>query len=276
VELDCAIGCFSGYAWNDVQVWARSLNASGFAGRKVALVRAAGRREALTHEGFEVVDFSHLPVVGTPYVERFSFLRRYLHDRHRAGEVFRWVIATDVRDVCFQRDPLEYLAQFDPPPLVLSQEGLLYAHAEWNARNLRAAFGEDALEMLRNTPACNVGVLAGSHRTIESLAFLIEQLTRGAHNPISDQAALNLLVEELAGPPSVHRANSAEPWACQAGVMADPRRIEGNRPHLLGPEPLWLDGQVLTASGEVYAIVHQYDRVPAWRDVINGRYGGLT
>ena len=39
---DCVIGCFSGYAWEEVRVWARSLRASGFPGRKVALVRAPG------------------------------------------------------------------------------------------------------------------------------------------------------------------------------------------------------------------------------------------
>jgi hypothetical protein len=274
VKRDCVIGCFLGYGWNDVQVWARSLKASGFGGRKLALVRAPGPgcREALLSEGFDVVDYSHLPVAGAPHVERFSFLRRYLHDRYRAGEVFRWVITTDVRDVCFQHDPLRYLEQFDPPQLVLSQEGLRYAHAEWNAHNLRAAFGEEALEMLHDTPAHNVGVLAGGHRAIAALAFLIEQLARGARDPISDQAALNLLVEEIAGPPLVHRANAAEPWACQAGVMVDPRRIERNRPHLLGPEPIWREGQVLTSDAEAYAIVHQYDRVPAWRDTIVGRY----
>ena len=193
---DCVIGCFAGYAWNNVRVWARSLGASGFTGRKVALVRAPGHgcREALVGEGFEVSDFSHLPTAGTPYVERFSFLRRYLHHQHQAGDVFRWVVATDVRDVCFQRNPLDYLARFDPPRLVLSEEGLRYAHAEWNANNMRASFGEEALEMLRDVPLCNVGVLAGGHRSIECLAFLIEHLSRAARSDVSDQAALNLLV----------------------------------------------------------------------------------
>jgi len=278
VERDCAIGCFSGYAWSNVQVWARSLRATGFNGRKVALVRDADQscRKALANEGFEVVDFSYLPVTSIAYVERFAFLRRYLRERYQAGEIFRWVIATDVRDVCFQRDPLDYLTQFEPPRLVLSQEGLRYAHEEWNAGNLRAAFGDVALEMLRDTPAYNVGVLAGGHRAMESLAFLIEQLARAARHPISDQASFNLLLSEnLVGPHSAHRANAAEPWACQAGVMADPQRIERNRPHLLGPEPIWREGQVLTAAGEAYAILHQYDRVPAWRDVILRRYGSF-
>jgi hypothetical protein len=271
---DCVIGCLTNYAWNNVQVWARSLGVSGFPGRKVALVRAPGDGccEALVREGFEVVDFSHLPVAGTPYVERFSFLRRYLYDQRHRGAVFRWVVVTDVRDVFFQCNPLDYLARFDPPRLVLSQEGLRYAHAEWNANNMRAAFGEDALEMLHDAPACSVGVLAGGHRAIEGVAFLIEQLSHAARNDVSDQAALNLMVEEIYGEPGVHRASSVEPWACQAGVMADPRRIERNRPHLLGPEPIWCNGRVLTVSGEPYAIVHQYDRVPEWQEAIGKRY----
>jgi hypothetical protein len=39
---------------------------------------------------------------------------------------------------------------------------------------------------------------------------------------------LNFLTQELVGPPWVHRANAAEPYAYQAGVMAKPRRVERN------------------------------------------------
>ena len=272
---DCVIGCFAGYGWDEVRVWARSLGASGFRGRKVALMRnpAAGCRERLVADGFEVVDFSHLPMTGTPYVERFTQLRRYLHNRRQQGVTFRWVVATDVRDVCFQRDPIDYLSRFDPPQLVLSPEGLRYEHAEWNATNMLRAYGAEVLEMLRGSPPSNVGVLAAAHRTMEGLMLLIEQLARAAQNEVNDQAALNLLVEALAGALWVHRAGSEEPWACEAGVMADPHRIARNRPNLLGPEPVWRDGRVLTASGEPYAIVHQYDRVPQWAAAVAERFG---
>jgi hypothetical protein len=273
---DCVIGCFTGYGWQEVQVWARSLVASGFMGRKVALLRdpLPGCVEALWTCGFEVVDYSHSPVGGTPYVERFTQLHRYLQHRRQQGEAFRWVVATDVRDVYFQRNPLDYLARFDPPRLVLSQEGMLYEHAAWNAANLASSFGQVALEALRQAAPNNAGVLAGGHRSIEGLALLIEHLSQGGRTTNPDQAALNLLVEGLAGALWVHRAGSAEPWACQAGVMADPNRIAQNRPHLLGPEPVWRDGWVQTAAGEPYAIVHQYDRVPLWDAAITGRFEG--
>ena len=143
---DCVIGCFTEYGWDEVRVWARSLAASGFAGRKVALVRAPKSNciAPLVGLGFEVMDFSRTPVASMPHVERFSQLRHYLFNRRQQGIEFRWVVATDVRDLCFQRDPIGYLQRFDPPRLVLSPEGLRYRDAEWNAGNLIASFGEDS------------------------------------------------------------------------------------------------------------------------------------
>jgi hypothetical protein len=273
---DCVIGTFAGYGWDEIQVWARSLNACGFAGRKVALVRAptSGLLQTLLAHGFDVMDTARLPVAATPQIDRFTQLRRYLFDRRRQGQVFRWVVATDVRAVCFQRNPIDYLARFDPPRLVLAQEGLPYEFAEWNAANLAEAFGAETLEALREAPPSNVGVLAGGHRAIEGLALLIERLMRGARTDVAEQASLNLLVEGLAGTLWMHRSGSDEPWACQAGVMADPRRVERNRPHWLGPEPVWRGGWAMTPAGEPYAIVNQYDRVPLWNEAITARYAG--
>ena len=272
---DCVIGCFSDYGWQDVRIWARSLAASGFAGRRVALVRNPKPDciPALVGLGFEVVDFSGAPVAAMHHVERFSQVRRYLFHLRQQGVQFRWVVTTDVRDVCFQDDPITFLAQFDPPRLVLSQEGLRYRDAEWNAGNLMASFGEEALAILGDTPAYNAGVLAGGHQMIEGLSYLIETLARAAFIEASDQASLNLLVTSLASGLFAHRAGSGEPWACQAGVMADPRRTARNRPHLLGPEPILRDGIVRTATGAPYAIVHQYDRVPDWDAAITDRFG---
>jgi hypothetical protein len=272
---DCVIGCCSGYGWDEIQVWARSLAASGFAGRKIALLRdpGPGCMEGLVRAGFDVADFSRAPVAGAPQVERFSQLRRFLFTRRQQGVRWRWVVATDVRDVVFQHDPTLYLARFDPPRLVLSQEGLPLTQAPWNAGNLMDAFGESALETLAHAAPNNIGVLAGGHWAMEGLALMIEQLARGAGARVSDQAALNLVTEGMAGALWAYRAGPAEPWACHAGVMADPSRIAINRPHLLGPEPVWRDGVLQTAAGEPYAIVHQYDRVPAWRDAIAARFG---
>jgi hypothetical protein len=276
VAEDCVIGSFAGYGWEQVRVWASSLAACGFTGRKVALTRVPRQSllRTLVEHGIDVVDFAKFPAVGSPVVDRFTQLRRYLLNRRQHGQVFRWVVATDVRDVCFQRNPIDYLARFDPPRLVLALEGLPYEHAPWHAANMLQSFGAEALESVRHAAPSNAGVLAGGHRSIEGLALLIEHLSRAAATTNPDQAALNLVAEGLAESLWAHRAGSAEPWVCQAGVMADPNRVERNRPHLLGPEPVWRDGWVLTATGEPYAIAHQYDLVPEWNAAITARYAG--
>jgi len=271
---DCVVGCISGCRWDEIEVWANSLVASGFSGRKVALIRdctPVARRELLAR-GFEVGDFSALPAAISAEADRFAMLRQYLFDQRANGRLYRWVLATGARDLMFQRDPLDFLRRLDPPRLVLSQEGLRYENAEWNAGNLARVFGLAALETLRAAAPCNVGVLAGPHYSMEGLALLLEHHARAATAEVAAQAALNVITLALAGSLHMHRAGSAEPWACHAGIMADPQRIGRVRPYLLGPEPTWRDGRVLTQSGEPYAIVHQYDWVPEWRDAIVARF----
>jgi hypothetical protein len=65
---------------------------------------------------------------------------------------------------------------------------------------------------------------------------------------------------------------SEEGWACQLGTTADPSKLEQFKPFLLEPSPIMVDGEVATSSGNVFTIVHQYDRVPEWKKVIEEKY----
>ena len=62
-------------------------------------------------------------------------------------------------------------------------------------------------------------------------------------------------------------------WACQAGVTADPNKIAGYRPNLTEAEPVFDGNTVRTKTGAAFTLVHQYDRVPAWRDALLKKYG---
>jgi hypothetical protein len=67
--------------------------------------------------------------------------------------------------------------------------------------------------------------------------------------------------------------NSEDGWAAQLGTTADPSKIEQFRPFLLEAEPKMVEGKVTTSTGKEFTIVHQYDRVPEWRKVIEAKYG---
>jgi hypothetical protein len=61
-------------------------------------------------------------------------------------------------------------------------------------------------------------------------------------------------------------------WACQCRVMLDPRWIDAYRPHLVSPEPKIKDGLVYTSKGQLFSLVHQYDRVPSLNEIISEKY----
>jgi hypothetical protein len=66
--------------------------------------------------------------------------------------------------------------------------------------------------------------------------------------------------------------DSESGWAAQLGTTVDPRKIEQFKPLLLEPSPVMINGKVTTSKGNVFTIVHQYDRIPEWKELIEGTY----
>lgn len=91
--------------------------------------------------------------------------------------------------------------------------------------------------------------------------------------PIVDQAAYNIVINAKAWRDVTFvPSEEYDAWACQAGTVADPTKIEFFRPFLLDEEPQFKDGLVLNSKGKPYVIVHQYDRVPEWKEYIQKKY----
>jgi hypothetical protein len=65
---------------------------------------------------------------------------------------------------------------------------------------------------------------------------------------------------------------SEDGWAAQLGTTADPSKIENFRQYLLEPEPMMSRGLIATSTDIPFTIVHQYDRVPTWRHIIEAKY----
>jgi hypothetical protein len=82
----------------------------------------------------------------------------------------------------------------------------------------------------------------------------------------------NVLIQTQPYKDVVLQATQASGWACQAGTVADPTKMDTFRPNLLEDEPIFVDGTVLTSTGKPFCIVHQYDRVPSWRQHVMEKY----
>lgn len=155
-------------------------------------------------------------------------------------------------------------------PFLAVSESVRYADEEWNRDNLRNSFPA-YFDRLRSKAVCNVGVLAGQAGMVADLCLAVSRIAESAGVPVADQSGYNLLLDMEPYRSAVQFVASEDGFACQAGTIADPLKIEKLRPFLLEPEPKLDAGGVQTAAGKLYPIVHQYDRVPEWNQALRRR-----
>ena len=277
---DLVIGCTTNYDWSKLKYWVNSINKSGFQGDKVMVAFNIDYEtiEKLSQAGFQVIlpgkpneqtqryEYqSSLPV----HVERFVHIYNYL----QSHDTYRFVITTDVKDVVFQKDPTKFLGMELPgAKLMFASESMLYKDEPWGNQNLMETFGPFFHERFKDNIIYNVGVLAGRGDAMRDLCAMIFVMSVNRPIPIVDQSTFNFMISQEPYKSVARYMTSEEGWACQLGTTADPSKLEQFKPFLLEPSPIMKDGEVATSSGKVFTIVHQYDRVPEWKKVIEEKY----
>jgi hypothetical protein len=204
------------------------------------------------------------------HVERFYHIYQHLKNKD-----YRYVITTDVKDVIFQKNPSEWLEINLPEgheDLIFSSESIKYKDESWGDQNLRETFGTQIYEDFKDNTIYNVGVLAGRGYAMKDLMMNIFASCLGRPIKICDQSTFNFLISQHPYLKTSKYAQSEDGWACQLGTTADPSKLEQFKPFLLEPLPKLKGDRVVTSTGIEYTIVHQYDRVPEWRKVIEEKY----
>jgi hypothetical protein len=276
---DLIIGCSTNYDWPKLKYWVNSINKSGFKGDKVLILMNcdADTVKQIVDSGFTVVAFnqdqkgnltysSSLPV----HVERFLHIYNFLKDKE-----YRYVITTDVKDVIFQQDPTKFLEQQlgERQHLMFASESIKYKDEPWGNENLLQTFGPFFHNIFKENEIFNVGVLAGRGFAMRDLCAMIFAMSVNRPIPIVDQATFNFMIAQEPYKTTCRYMRSETGWAAQLGTTADPSKIDQFRPLLLEAEPTMQDGKVCTSEGKEFTIVHQYDRVPYWKNVIGVKYG---
>jgi hypothetical protein len=275
---DLIVGCSTNYDWSKLKYWINSINESGFEGDKVLILMNCDKdtTQKVTDAGFSVIAFNQDKDGNLIYqsqlmvhVERFIHIYKLLKDND-----YRYVITTDVRDVIFQKNPVKWLEEnlSEQEDLVFSSESMKYKDEPWGRENITQCYGQGIYEDFKNNTIFNVGVLAGRGHAMRDLALQLFLNCINRPIPIVDQAVFNVMISRHPYVKTSMYMKSEEGWACQLGTTADPSKIDSFRPHLLEPSPK-LDGdKVVTSEGIEYTIVHQYDRVPEWKKVIEAKY----
>jgi len=288
---DLVIGAITGYNWDQIKHWVNSLDRSGYTGIKSVLAYNVDYDTLgeLEKRGYSILAFSKDDEnrrVTYPNKDFAIVVDRFLHyylmldnPANRAG--IRYVVATDVRDVIFQKNPSDYLdhSYLRSHELVLSSEGIAYQHEPWGANNLLKSFGPLMYERHKENTIVNAGVLAGQFDTFMGLSKTIYLLSHGTTQQVPggggpDQAALNLLISTAVYDHITEIATHEKTWAAQLGTMMDPRKIDAYRPFLTEALPSFNaeTGMVVNPTGTPYTIVHQWDRVPEVAEAVERCY----
>jgi len=276
---DLIIGASTNYDWSKLKYWINSINQSGFQGDKVLILMNCDKDtvKKVTEAGFFVVGFQKdsegnltYPNTGrAPHVERFLHIYNFLSQNE-----YRFVVTTDVKDVVFQKDPIHYIekALSDDKNLMFASESMYYKDEPWGNQNLIETFGPFFYERFKDNTIYNVGVLAGRGDAMRDLCAMIFVMSINRPIPIVDQSTFNFMISQEPYKSVARYMKSEDGWACQLGTTADPSKIDQFKPYLLEPSPKMENNEVTTSTGIPFTIVHQYDRVPEWKKIIEEKY----
>ena len=283
IMKDLLFGASDLYTWDKVKPWAESIRDSGFDGDVVLLVYRADM-DTFTVEA----DKLDIQLIHTDrdnhgrlidhnaggrdtqcHQMRFFHMWQFLSQRKEIP--YERVITTDVRDVIFQRNPTEWLNQHEvyDANIVAPSEGIKYGKEAWNKDNMAQGFGPYVSQYTNEHTVYNVGTIAGGAYAMRDLALLIFSMGEGRYIP-NDQSSFGLLMNGSLF--DVVPASMNDAWCCQCASTLEPERAHV-WPHLLEDRPVIKDGYAYTTAGEMFYLLHQYDRVPELKESVEARYG---
>lgn len=284
MKKDIVVGAITNYTFDKIKPWVESLDRSGFDGVKALLCYNVDYDtvDELVKRNYTIFTFARNDEIRkftyrndfSIVVERFFHLWYFLKG---FKDEYRYLIATDVKDVIFQKNPSVWLEQnIGDKSINASSESIRYCDEPWGNNNLKKSFGPVIHDNFKSNVINNCGVLSGEFNTMIDLFLNIYMLCNGTNHLIEggggpDQAALNILLNLEPYKLVTRYTLSEEAWSAQLGTTGPQVRSLSND-SILEPCPVRIDDMICTSKGEPFTIVHQYDRVPEWKQFIEKKY----
>jgi hypothetical protein len=282
---DIVIGAITNYTFDKISPWVNSLDRCGFDGIKILLcynidyntVNELNKRNYVIF-AFGKDETNKKLVYNKEYfsivVERFYHMWYFL--KSYPGE-YRYIISTDVKDVIFQTNPSLWLENnIKDKKINVACESISYKDEEWGSHNLFKSFGPVIHDYCKNNLIYNAGTLAGSFNTMLDFFLNVYMVCQGAPSFIEggggpDQAAVNILLNMQPYKNITRFTMSEEGYAAQLGTTG-PQVKNRFGSKLVEKSPILINNMVCTSDGKPFSIVHQYDRVPEWKEIIEKKY----
>ena len=270
------IGGIFNYNINQIKPWVLSIEENVKNAHRVMCISNINEETQrwLLNKGFELIEMpkANIPV----HVLRFLSIYEYLR---KNWAKYNYVITTDVKDVIFQKDPFVFMEDNNigrsPIKLMAPSEAMYYKDEPWNRDNLKQAYGDYFYENLgfKNMLIACCGVIAGTSEYVKDLVFNMFSNSTNRPIPVVDQVVFNMLINTQPYKDVTNTFTMSSGWTLQAGTMNDPTKVEQFKDKWLELPPYFYDGKFLTAAGNEFCIVHQYDRVPEWKKFVQEKYG---
>ena len=271
---DLIIGAFKNYNFEQVKPWIHSINECGFKGDKVLIAIDTSEEtiNKIAQAGFTPISAKSMS--GAMFhMERFIHIYDYLK-KHK--DEYRFVVSTDVRDVIFQKDPMEYLSQTltnSSNELIGVSECIKIKNEHWNRDNILKCFGAYFYEEIKDYEVLNVGTLAGKSHIIADLCGMLYQLSLNRADWVADQAAYNMLMSWYPYVEKTFISGLNTGFCCNLHVTNKPIEKDHFAPFITEKHPIFEDGLMKSGDGKPYYIVHQYDRDPVLKEYYHNKYG---
>ncbi len=257
------VGCITKYGIEQIRPFVESIDMSEFAGEKLMLVYDISQDtiEYLTNKGWLIVQSEpQQHIILQRFRDMYSLLHQYETD------VVIWV---DVKDIVFQKDPTEWLNKWMRRDILAFSESLKFGDEEWARLNAGTSFPME-WEWLQNEEIYCAGTIVGKKEAIRDLFIDIYRwsLTTSNQQQLADQAAYNILIHMHQWKDKVQFVKQQEGFAAQLHLKLKKGDI---LPYT--EELSTIDGnEIKNSKGELYTLVHQYDRNEELKKLIENKY----
>ena len=243
-----------------------SIEQTGYKGKKVMMVYEVPQEtiDYLKSKGWDLYQNE---------LQQHIILQRF-RDIYKLLEQFpnEEVIWCDVKDVIFQKDPTDWIELNMDDPILSFSECITMKDDPWACVNSGTSFPLE-WEWLQNKVSYCAGTIVGDSDYLKDLFINIYRWSMTSANPdqLSDQAAYNVLINLNPIADSVQKVNQEEGFVTQLGTVLVKK--DEFKDVLLEPTPIVDENYIVkNQKGETFCLVHQYDRIPEFKEFIYNKY----
>tara|TARA_B100000123_G_scaffold254935_1_gene217001 strand:- start:9 stop:803 length:795 start_codon:yes stop_codon:yes gene_type:complete len=260
------LGCITKYKPDDIRPFVESIEQTGYKGKKIMMVYEVPQEtiDYLKSKGWDLYQNE---------LQQHIILQRF-RDIYKLLEQFpnEDVVWCDVKDVIFQKDPTDWIELNMDEPLLAFSECITMKDDPWACVNSGTSFPLE-WEWLQNKVSYCAGTIVGDSDYLRDLFINIYRWSMTTANPdqLSDQAAYNVLINLNPIKDSVQKVNQEEGFVTQLGTVLVKK--DEFKDVLLEPTPIVDENYIVkNQKGEPFCLVHQYDRIPHFKEFIYKKY----